>query len=195
MAGSSISFLCAEHALGGGMIDRALTLNPNSAHAWMAKGYVSCYQNQPGAAFGAFQRAMRLSPLDPLGYLFNHGLGLAHLATGRYEEAMEWVDRSLREQPRMTSCLRDKVVCCAQLGRIEEARRWLGHLLELQPGLTITVYKAYAASFLPPEITALHVEGFAQGRAARRMTATCRLAAILAADVASYSMYCGGQLA
>ena len=54
---------------------------------------------------------------------------------------------------------RDKVVCCAQLGRIEEARRWLGHLLELQPGLTITVYKAYAASFFPPEMTALHVEG------------------------------------
>ena len=123
MAGWSISFLCAEHALGGGMIDRALTLNPNSAHAWMAKGYVSCYQNQPGAAFGAFQRAMRLSPLDPLGYLFNHGLGLAHLATGRYEEAMEWVDRSLREQPRMTSCLAIRL--CAALN-LAASRRLAG---------------------------------------------------------------------
>ena len=37
--------------------------------------------------------------------------------------------------------------------------------------------------------------GFAQGRAARRMTATCRLAAILVADVAGESIRRSGQLA
>jgi tetratricopeptide (TPR) repeat protein len=159
MGSHVISFLGGDHASAASFIDRALLLNPNSAHAWMVRGYVCCYQNRPTPAIGAFERAMRLSPLDPLGYLFTHGLALGHLAAGRYEEAMEWADRSLREQPRISSAIRDKVILCALLDRIEEARDWVSRLLEVQPGLTIATYKEYAATYFPPEITAVRVEG------------------------------------
>src|SRR5712691_11197356 len=108
----------------------------------MARGYVSYFQNRPGPAIDAFERAMRLSPLDPLGYLFTCGLAFAHVIAGRYEEAMEWADRSLRELPRFRTAVNMKVILCAHLGRIEEAREWLGRLLEIVPGLTIARYKA-----------------------------------------------------
>jgi adenylate cyclase len=97
MAGHVILLFGGDHAGAASVIDRALMLNPNSAHAWMARGAVSYFQNRPGPAIEGFERAMRLSPLDPLGYLFTCGLAFGHTIARRYEEAMEWVDRSLRE--------------------------------------------------------------------------------------------------
>jgi len=102
---------------------------------------------------------MRLSPLDPLGYLFTGGLAFAHSEAGRYEEVIEWADRSLREQPRYIAAISAKGASCAHLGRIEEARDCLRRRLEIQPGLTIAKYKAYAAMFFPPELLAVYVEG------------------------------------
>jgi len=159
MGGHVISFLSGDHATAAGVVDRALILNPNCAHAWMLKGYVSFFQNRWGPAIEAFERAMRLSPLDPLGYLFAAGIGLAHLGVGRYEEALQWVDRSSRELPRYVTSLRLKVVLCAHLGRMEEARYWLRRMLDLQPGMTVAWLEEYLGAMrLPPEILAIYVE-------------------------------------
>jgi len=38
MAGMTISVLAGDHATAASVIDRAITLNPNSAHAWMGRG-------------------------------------------------------------------------------------------------------------------------------------------------------------
>jgi len=159
MAGNVISFLGGEHATAAGVIERGLVLNPNSALGWFASGAVSYRQNRPDRAIEAYQRAMRLSPLDPLVHYFAGGLAMAHVIAGRYEEAIEWADRSLRELPRYESALRNRVVACAQLGRIAEARHWLGRLLEITPGLTIARYKALYNATHPREMLDLYVEG------------------------------------
>jgi adenylate cyclase len=103
VAAMTLSVFASEHEMAAAAIDRALALNPNSAHAWIASGFESCSQIPPDAAVEAFDRAMRLSPLDPLDYLFSCGLSMAHAVAGRYEEAGLWADRSLREQPRLAS--------------------------------------------------------------------------------------------
>jgi tetratricopeptide (TPR) repeat protein len=102
---------------------------------------------------------LRLSPLDPLGYLVTAGLAAAHVVARQYEEAIEWADRSLRELPRYESALRNRVVACAHLGRIEEARDWLERLLELRPGLTIAGYNALYAGTHPQDILEVYSEG------------------------------------
>jgi adenylate cyclase len=159
MAGDTLLFLAGEHATAQSAIDRALMLNPNSAHAWMASGWVSGYQNQPNKAIEALQRAMRLSPLDPLSYMFSGGLAFAHVIAERYEEALEWADRCLQEQPRFRGAVSIKIVSCDRLGRIEEARDWLSRMLELSPGTTIARW-ANAMRHMPPEILAIYVESF-----------------------------------
>src|SRR5262249_41371490 len=85
-------------------------------------------------------------------------LATAHLAAGRYEEAIEWAERALAAQPGYRPGLLVKVVASAQLGRIDEARDWLGRVLELEPGLTIARVKA-SVPFFRPETLARHVEG------------------------------------
>ncbi len=160
MAGLTLSHFAGEHPTAAGAVDRALALNPNSAHAWMARGLISVYLGRPATAIEAFQHAMRLSPLDPFARIFSIGTGLAHLMAGRYEEAMEWADRSLREQPDYGVGIRLKVVALAHLGRIGEAREALKRLLELQRGFTIAGYKQFATAVRTPvEFAALYAEG------------------------------------
>jgi TolB-like protein/class 3 adenylate cyclase len=142
-------------------LDRALVLNPNSAHAWGIKAICQSFRGaaHAAAAVEAGNRAIRLSPLDPLGYQFKFSVGLAYLGARQYQDAEVWIDDALREQPRLHASFRVKVSLCGLLGRNEDARRWLGRLLELQPGLTIAGWAAHAATFLAPETKELMIEG------------------------------------
>jgi adenylate cyclase len=159
MAALTLLSLAGKRAAAASAVDRALALNPNSAHAWMARGWVSCFAGQSSSAIEAFEYAMRRSPFDPLGWGFTSGIAFAHLLTGRYETALEWVDRCLHEQPRFNTAISIRGVCCAHLGRMQEARDYLRGQLELQPALTVAKYKAYAGVPFSPEVLAVFVEG------------------------------------
>ena len=140
-------------------LDRVLRLNPNAALAWMTRGWIHAFRNQPEAAIDNFVRALRLSPFDPLGYYVGGGLAVAHLAARRFEEAIEWADRALHDQPRFTVAVRAKVVANAHLGRLDEARAEVGRMLALYPGLTIASWGAFAATPFAPELVELYVTG------------------------------------
>ncbi len=160
MAGYTIAILGGEHSTAVAAIDRALVLNPNSAQAWGARGWVLILQNQPDPAIDALQRAARLSPLDPRAYIFTCGVAFAHMAARRYEKAVDWADRTLNAQPRYTIAMRVKLISLAHLGRTDEARDWLKRLLALWPGLTVAAWRAsYATAVFPPELLALYVDG------------------------------------
>ena len=47
------------------MADRAVALNPNSFLAWNARGWVYRIAGQPEEAVRSFERAIRMSPVDP----------------------------------------------------------------------------------------------------------------------------------
>lgn len=103
-------------------------------------------------------RAMRLSPLDPLSYVFRFGLAFANFLMRRYEEALEWAEQSAREQPRYVPPLRLKVVICALLDRLEDAQSSLRQLLELSPGLTMANFDASVPG-ISPEYREVCAEG------------------------------------
>ena len=125
--------------------------SPGSAdEATQRRRFYMAWQNQPQPAIEAFRRAMRLSPLDPLGHMFTGGLAFA----------LEWADRCLREQPRFTSVLRIKVAAYARLGRLEEAQNCLRRVLDVQPGFSTASSKALLEEMaMPPEIVSLYKEG------------------------------------
>jgi tetratricopeptide (TPR) repeat protein len=160
MGAHAVAFFARAHSTAANAVGRALTLNPNSAYAWMTNGRVSCFLNRPEPAIEALHCAMRLSPLDPQTYQFTGGIAWAHLLAGRHAKAVEWADRSLDENPRYAPMLRYKLVACAYLGRIEEGRELLRQMLRLQPGLTITGLKAYPGMTVTPEFTSTCAEGF-----------------------------------
>jgi tetratricopeptide (TPR) repeat protein len=120
-AGDAIGQFAGDGATAARALDRALTLNPNSSLAWKIQGWLHLYGDRSDAAIEAFERAMRLNPLDPDAYFSACGIARAHVAADRYDEAMTWVDRAIAEQPRSITSLRIKVVVCELVGHHEEA--------------------------------------------------------------------------
>jgi adenylate cyclase len=159
MASISLSIFAGEHVTAASATDRALLLNPNSAQTWSARGWIACYQNQPSLAIEAFERAMRLSPLDPLGGYFTAGLAVANLAAGQYQVAAEWAARSLSELPRYPAAIRTQIVACVQLGKIEEARAGVQRLLDVNSRSTIAGWKTNSTRLFSPEILSLYEDG------------------------------------
>jgi adenylate cyclase len=158
MAAFTLFYFAGDLAVAGTAVDRALALNPNSAHAWMVRGYVSL--PQPDAAIAAFERAIRLNPFDRLERGFIGGIAVAHLRAGRYEQALDWADRALGEQPTYPAALRTKAIACAHLDRLKEAREAVRRLLDLQPWNTIArTAQFYARLFGSQDAAAIYVEG------------------------------------
>jgi len=102
---------------------------------------------------------MRLSPLDSLRRTFTIGIARAHMVAGRYEEALDWTDRTLREEPGHRAALVTKVIVCAHLDRIEDARTALSLWIESQPGFTIARYRAIWSHAFSPELMAISLTG------------------------------------
>src|SRR5262249_53506822 len=65
--------------------EKALSLNPNSAPATVARGIVYIYTGDPANAIRYIERAMRLDPTVPAQYL--HFLGTAYFVARDYETA------------------------------------------------------------------------------------------------------------
>jgi len=139
-------------------LDRALALNPNAAFAWAYRGNIHALRNQPEAAIEAIERARRLSPFDPYTFVYASNMALAHLVARRFEQAIEWADRALHEQPRLVSAMRVKVAANAHLGRLNEAHAELSRMLAIDPKLTIAGFREYA-HFFAAEVLELYVAG------------------------------------
>ena len=154
----TLFILASEVAMAAAALDRALALNPNAAHAWVARGNIHALRNQPEAAIEAIERARRLSPFDPYACFYAAIIATAHLAARRFKQAIEWVDRALHERPRMVPAMRVKVAANAHFGNLHEARAELSRILVLDPKLTIAGFREYA-HFYAPEVLELYVTG------------------------------------
>ena len=72
------------------LIEKAVALDPNSAMAWNRSGWVNAFLDRPEIAIEHFERAIRLSPFDPMNFNCYFGIRNAHFAAGRYEESLAW---------------------------------------------------------------------------------------------------------
>jgi len=154
----TLFFMAGEAAMAAAALDRALTLNPDAAHAWLVRGNIHALRNQPEAAIEAIERARRLSPFDPYSFFYAAAIAAAHFAARRFEQAIEWADRSLHDQPRLVTAIRLKVAALAHLGHLDEARAELSRVLATDPKLTIAGFREYA-HFAAPEVLKLFVTG------------------------------------
>jgi len=125
-------------------VERALSLSPNLLSVQFCAGVVRCFVGDAEAALLHFDRAMRMSPLDPGTSAYIALSGGAHVMCGRYEEALAAAERALHDSPEFVLAQRLKVVALGCLGRLEEARLVAGRLLELTPQFTVSQYRSVA---------------------------------------------------
>ena len=97
---------------------------------------------EPAKAIEMYQRAERLSPLDPRGWLIATGLGMAFFHQERFNEAASWAEKALVDNPRCTIALRTLAGSLAKLGQREKAAVVVRKVLQVEPQLTLSIWRA-----------------------------------------------------
>jgi adenylate cyclase len=120
------------------LADRAVALNPNSFVAWSCRGQVYRIAGLPDEAIRSFERAIRMSPVDPRLHLMFAGMGQALIELRRFDEAVAAGKKALRQNSPFTGAYRCLASTFAHLGRDAEAREAAARLLEGDPAFTIS---------------------------------------------------------
>lgn len=133
LLGHSRTILHRDYAKAQDLLDRALEIAPNDAETCVWASPTLAYTGRATEAVRSAERAIRLSPEDPLLFRYQHFLSIAHYARGAWEEAAHWGLRSMRSNHDYTSNLAMTAAALAALGRTEEARPIVAHFLRLVP--------------------------------------------------------------
>ena len=161
-AGWALVYAVRDLGLGAGLIDRALVLNSNLAVAWYWGGWVKNYLGEPEAAIERFERAMRLSPLDPWLMGMRAGTAYAHFFLDRYDEAASWAAMALQCSPDYLPGLRITAISNTMAGRPEQAHKAVARLRELNPTLRLSNLKDVLGPYRRAEDVSRYKEGLRQ---------------------------------
>ncbi|GLS38311.1 adenylate cyclase [Mesorhizobium tianshanense] len=136
-AAQVIAYSAKDYETALDTIDRSLLLNPNSAQGHTGSGWVNAHSGRSLVAIEHFHRAMRLSPVDPEKGIALSGIGMSYLMLERYEEALAWGERALREMPNYGSSHRVVIMALVKLNRPDEAQAAALRLMEAFPTYTL----------------------------------------------------------
>jgi TolB-like protein/class 3 adenylate cyclase/Tfp pilus assembly protein PilF len=137
-SGHALAHLAGDLDGGIALVDRALLINPNLASAWFLGGFLKLWSGQSDVAMEHFERAMRLSPLDPEIYRAQAGMAMAHLFAGRFATACSMADTVCRRLPSFMMVVAIAAASHALAGRRDEAQRAMSRLRRLDPGLRMS---------------------------------------------------------
>jgi adenylate cyclase len=136
------AIMVGDRESGVELADRAVALNPNSFLAWGCRGQVYRIAGLPEEAVRSFERAVRMSPVDPRLHLTFAGMGMAFIELRRFDEAIVVGKKALRQNPSYSAAYRCLASAFAHLGRNAEAREAAARLLETDPTFTISEWIA-----------------------------------------------------
>lgn len=125
-----------EYELAFHTLDRALQMNSNSALAFGFSALLNALAERYDKAVEHAQRALRLSPFDPLNY--HPHLALVYLFTKRFDLAVIHSNRAIQANPGFGLLHVILVASHADLGDFNAARAAGEHLMGLSPGFTVS---------------------------------------------------------
>lgn len=157
LSGGGYALVFVAHDLDNGpaFIERALALNPNLSWALYSGGWTKAFLGEPDAAIKHLSDAMRLSPLDPLGFRAQSGIAFANFLAGRYDEAISWAEKALRERPNNLAAIRELAAASALAGRLPEAQRAMAQLRQIDPTKRVSTVKDWVPLRRPNDLNRL----------------------------------------
>ncbi len=138
------------------ILDKLLSLYPNSQNGLLTRGSLSLLTGNPAAAIPDVERSMRIDPgLEHRNLQF---LGMAHLLLGNHELAATLFRERLRLVPDTDIGRAMLAATLGHLGETEEAARVWRELVELKPGYSVTAHVGNL--FLEPSAGQPVLDGF-----------------------------------
>jgi TolB-like protein/Flp pilus assembly protein TadD len=141
-AGAALSQCHADQSAAAALIQKALVLDPNNAWAWARYGWVAVFNGHAEAARERFERALRLSPLDPLAFNLTAGMASLHMLEGEWAAATRLFKEIIIKHPEATRIYRGLAACAALAGDLDTARSAACKLKALLPNISVAVVAA-----------------------------------------------------
>jgi class 3 adenylate cyclase len=152
-----IGLLSKDYKAALSAIERALLFNPSSAAALYWGALIHGSGGNSAAATAYANRAMRLSPFDPLAFSAHAALGNVAFREAHYDEAANFYAKAVECNPRFSTLYFLQAVALALADRVEEASPIVEQLLAREPGFRSSVLLEYA--LIPRAHTEKYIEG------------------------------------
>jgi Tetratricopeptide repeat len=134
VVGFNLFWFQLDYDGGAEMIERAILANPNYACAHNFRGLLRAWNGGTDDAIADFERAMLLSPRDPVNYNAMFGIALAHHNARRHSEAADWADRAVRAFPPFFLVgMGQAILCYVGANRMDDARRLMAECVRQAP--------------------------------------------------------------
>jgi TolB-like protein len=151
IGGFMVALLDRDFAAALNALDQSLALNSNSALAYGLSAMVLTMHDDYGRAIEHAERALRLSPFDPLRRVPQMALAVAYFYSGNFERAAAVAADarigSIRYAIHLASTVR--------LSKLDEARLAAARLVEAIPNFSVASFERTAQSILTqPELVA-----------------------------------------
>jgi adenylate cyclase len=124
-----------QHDKGIAETEKGVALNPNSAQAHFFLGKTLFFAGRSEESIPEYKKAIRLNPIPTSAYPWSIGLSYAYM--GQYEEAIEWCEKAVRQEPDDLLARMMMTVVYSLSGRDEAARAEAAELLRIQPKFSV----------------------------------------------------------
>lgn len=142
-SGLVIGFLEGDFGPACSAIEKAVTLNPNSAQAFALGAALNSFVGRFDAVIDYAQRSIRLSPFDPLSYLTLNALSRAYFLSGQYEQAIDAALRATQANPQFAPAYVWLVASHVRLGRMRQALEAKRRLLDVDSNFHFTRWTGF----------------------------------------------------
>lgn len=142
----AIAYVLRDLAFAHEQVDRALTLNPNLAGAWMYSGWIHLWSGDPTTAIEHLSRSIRHDPLG-IGGGRRSGLAHAHYFLERYEEALQWGEGHARDNPHAHPAFVISAASAAFAGKMDQAQKFAASLKQIDPAFRVSRLQDYLGPY------------------------------------------------
>ncbi|MPZ37183.1 MAG: tetratricopeptide repeat protein [Rhizobiales bacterium] len=153
--------LLAQKAYGDALaeLETAIDLNPCLAVSYCGLGDSLTYEGRISEAIPYFQKAIDLSPYDPLRWAFYSYRALAHIFAQEFDLAADWAQRATRVPNAHYWAFSHRVSALGHLEYAEDLRVAIGELLQRKPDFTCRFARKRLFYVKNPEQLELYIEG------------------------------------
>jgi TolB-like protein/Tfp pilus assembly protein PilF len=137
LGGFAVGMVAHDREAARQAFEAALALSPSSALTYMLGSVVMVFGGDANRGIEWGERALRLSPFDPMSYAPWAAIALSHIQRGDDEAAAEAARKVFQANPYFSLAHVLLAATHAKLGRLEAAKSDAARVLELEPGYTI----------------------------------------------------------
>jgi tetratricopeptide (TPR) repeat protein len=162
LAGLVIALDEHDQATALDLFSRALSVSNSNAFALSCSALIFAWMGKIDLAIARAQLALRLSPFDPMNFMAQDALAIAHFHAKQYEAAAEAARRAVDVNPGFSACHAHFAAALVRLGRLGEAQAEARRVLECNPNFStsgFSVVVGFESAVLTPYAEALREAG------------------------------------